>query len=175
MDPALDDADEGERIGSNLLLDGRCLLGPPQGLVYACRCLRAGMAGLREHVQHRDEVGSDGCLVPDDLSVRHVDIAVDVLLKRPRVRHDRTFEREPVVDVALHGPAGAFRPTEDVCIRDDDLGAKPVRHLSWRNQDIVGVDHRQEGRRLHGPVASRQTAEAAESVAVDDLEHSGPS
>ena len=170
MEAALDRAHEG-----HVATEGDRLLSAANRLVDVLRGARRIVVRLGEHIEHRPEVGADGLLESDDLRVRHIDVAVDVGLERPGIRHDGPWESQERVDAVAHDRIPSGRFPEDVRVRDQDLCAKSRGQVPGRNDWPVWVDDRGEGRRRDPTVPGLQQPDPGEAVALPDLEHARPS
>src|SRR2546428_211550 len=137
------------------------------------------MSRLREHVEHRPEVGVDRLLECDDLRVRDVDVAVHVGLERPGIRHDRAGKTQEFVDAVADDRVPARGLPEDVRVRDQDLRAKPRGQVPGRDDRPVRVDDGSEGRRRYFarnlPARDHWRAwpEFANAIAYLDIETTG--
>jgi len=170
VEAALDGADEG-----HLPAKRDRLLRAAERFVDVLRGAVVIMARLREHVEHRPEVGVDRLLEGHDLRICDVDIAVYVGLERPGIRHDRPGETQELVDADAHDRVPAWGLPEDVRVRDQDLRAKPSRQVPGRDDRPVRVDDRGEGRRRDPAVRRLEHPDPGEPVALPDLEHARPS
>ena len=170
MEAALDGADQG-----HVAAKGGRFLRAADRFVDVFRGAVVIVTRLREHVEHRPEVGVDRFLECDDLRVRDVDVAVHVGLERPGIRHDRPGEPQELVDAVADDRVPARGLPEDVRVRDQDLRAKPSGQVPGRNDRPVRVDDGGEGRRRDPAVWRLEHPDPGEPVALPDLEHARPS
>src|SRR6266567_8522377 len=97
MEAPLDRADEG-----HVAAKGDGLVRSADRLIDVGRGSIMRVTRLREHIEHRPEVGVDRLLEGDDLRVRDVHVAIDMGLERPGIRHDGSWKSEERVDAVAY-------------------------------------------------------------------------
>jgi len=139
---------------------------------FALDAVAVGVRRGRD-VDGRRDVAADPPLELENLGGGDVDVAVLGQLERSRIGHDRAVEpQELVKPLREHAVADAVGAADDVGVGYQQLRAERRPEPLRLDREHVGVDDRQQRRRLDGEVraGNLEPPDPAGGVVVSDLE-----